>query len=56
MATESYLTVTAHYIIDFKLTFVVLSTKSLLNGVNHTPENIAEIKKKKMGNDALVTK
>ncbi|KAK2578599.1 hypothetical protein KPH14_012218 [Odynerus spinipes] len=41
--SESYLTVTCHYINkNLELKSGVLSTKLLANGVNHTAENIAE--------------
>lgn len=39
--TESYLTVTCHFIKDWKIQNKVLSTKPLENGINHTAENIA---------------
>lgn len=41
-ATESYLTVTCHFVTnDFEIKSSVLSTKPLENGINHTAENIA---------------
>ncbi|XP_030764036.1 zinc finger BED domain-containing protein 4-like isoform X2 [Sitophilus oryzae] len=41
--SESYLTVTCHYINSaFELKSIILSTKPLANGMNHTSENIAE--------------
>ncbi|XP_030760921.1 zinc finger BED domain-containing protein 1-like [Sitophilus oryzae] len=41
-ATESYLTVTCHFVSsNFELKSAVLSTKPLENGVNHTAENIS---------------
>lgn len=41
-ATESYLTVTCHFVTrDFKLNSAVLSTKPLENGINHTANNIS---------------
>lgn len=42
IATESYLTVTCHYIKDFVLKSAVLSTKPLGGEANHTSENIAQ--------------
>ncbi|CAH2016396.1 unnamed protein product, partial [Acanthoscelides obtectus] len=40
-ATESYLTITCHFVSNHQLHAVVLSTKPLTNGINHTSENIA---------------
>lgn len=41
-ATESYLTVTCHFITEkFELKSAVLSTKPLENGINHSAENIS---------------
>ncbi|XP_050316049.1 E3 SUMO-protein ligase ZBED1-like [Anthonomus grandis grandis] len=42
-ATESYLTVTCHYINTYyELKTAILSTKPLTGGINHTAENIAQ--------------
>lgn len=41
-ATESYLTITCHFVVNYELHAAVLSTKPLTNGVHHTSENIAE--------------
>ncbi|CAH1959714.1 unnamed protein product [Acanthoscelides obtectus] len=40
-ATESYLTITCHFVSNHQLHAEVLPTKPLTNGVNHTSENIA---------------